>query len=225
MCWTARDRPTRPLPITRRPWKSSPNTPKLHVNLANRLARRGQFDEAIAHYRKALEINPNVAEFHYNLGDTLANRGQVDEAIAHYRKALEIKPNYVEAHNNLGIALADRGQIDEAITHYRKALEIKPDYVNAYIGLGDALAGRGRRREAIEYFQKALDLASARNDKTMADVIRARIKRHQEVAPAGNAVRAHSRQRLTGPPFLPSRFPRHCREISYNRGFAIVAGS
>ena len=106
----------------------------------------------------------------------MAGRGQVDEAIAHYRKALEIKPDYAEAHYNLGIALAGRGQVDEAIAHYRKALEIKPDYAEAHINLGIVLAGRGQVDEAIDHYQKALALASARNDRAMADALRARIR-------------------------------------------------
>ena len=80
-----------------------PNNPRAHNNLGIALADRGQVDEAIAHYRKALEIKPDYAEAHNNLGIALAGRGQVDEAIAHYRKALEIKPDYAEAHYNLGM--------------------------------------------------------------------------------------------------------------------------
>ena len=122
------------------------------------LADRGQIDEAMAHYRKALEIKPDYAEAHNNLGIALAGRGRIDEAIAHYRKALEIKPNYAEAHNNLGIALAGCGRIDEAIAHYQKALEIKPDYAEAHNNLGVALADRGRIDEAIAHYQKALEI-------------------------------------------------------------------
>ena len=40
-----------------------------HNNLGNALADRGQVDEAIAHYQKALEIKPDYAEAHNNLGD------------------------------------------------------------------------------------------------------------------------------------------------------------
>ena len=68
------------------------------------LASRGQVDEAIAHYQKALEIEPDYAEAHYNLGSVLAGRGQVDEAIAHYQKALEIKPDFVPARRSLEAA-------------------------------------------------------------------------------------------------------------------------
>ena len=121
----------------------TPNVGWPTTTSANTLAGRGQFDEAIAHYRKALEIKPDDAEAHYNLGNALAGRGQVDEAIAHYQTALELKPDYADAHNNLANALAGRGQVDEAVAHYRKALEIKPDYVEAHYNLGQR-AGRPR---------------------------------------------------------------------------------
>ena len=79
----------------------------------------------------------------------------------------------------LGTALANRGQFDEAIAHFRKALEIKPDYVEAHCDLGRVLAARGRLDEAIQQLQKALDLASAQNNKPLADAIRAGIKQLQ----------------------------------------------
>ncbi len=157
------------------------------------MAGRGQVDEAIAHYRKALEIKPDYVEAHNNLGNALAGRGEVDEAIAHYRKALEIKPDYAEAHNNLGTALAGRGEVDEAIAHFRKALEIKPDYAEAHYNLGRALAGRGRLDEAIAHFQKALALASAQNDRDLADAIRAEISATNRLRPA--ATHRKGRQR------------------------------
>jgi tetratricopeptide (TPR) repeat protein len=167
--------------------ETKPDFAEAHNNLANVLAGRGRIEEAIAHYRQALEIKPDYAEAHLGLGAALAGRGRVDEAIAHYRKALDIKPDYAEAHNNLANALLGRGQVEEAIAHYRQALEIKPDYAAAHFNLGNALASHGQVDEAIAHYQKALDLASARNDTAMADVIRARIKLHQSVAPAGKA--------------------------------------
>jgi tetratricopeptide (TPR) repeat protein len=165
----------------------NPDDVGAHDNLGLALAGRGQVDEAIVHYRKALGINPDDANAHNNFGIALAGRGQVDEAIAHFRKALEINPDYAEAHHNLGLALAGRGQVDEAIAHFRSALKIKPDYAVAHINLGDALAGRGSLNEARECYQHALDLASARNDKALADVIRARIWPHHSSVPIDHA--------------------------------------
>ena len=59
-------------------------------------------DEAIAHYREALEINPDFAASHNNLGILLAGLGQVDEAIPHYRKALEIDPQHAGTARSAG---------------------------------------------------------------------------------------------------------------------------
>ena len=132
--------------------------PLAHSNLGLALADRGQFDEAITHYRKALEIDPNYVLAHYSFGPALASRGQFDEAIAHYRKALEIEPDYALGHYNLGNALAGRGQFGEAISHYRKALEIKPDYAEAHYNLGLALADRGQFEDAITHYRKALEI-------------------------------------------------------------------
>jgi tetratricopeptide (TPR) repeat protein len=127
-------------------------------NLGVALLQKGQVDEAIAHYQKALEIKPDYAEAHSNLGTALLQNGQVDEAIAHCQKALEIKPDYADAHGNLGNALLQNGQVDGAIAHYQKALEIKPDKADAHSNLGNAFLQKGQVGEAIVHYQKALEI-------------------------------------------------------------------
>jgi protein O-mannosyl-transferase len=131
---------------------------RAHNGLGIVLAGCQRADEAIVHYRKALELNPDYADAHYNLGIALENSGRVDEAVAHYQKSLAIRPDYAEPHNNLGNALASRGQIDEAIAQFQKALEIKPNYAEAHNNLGNALASRKQFNEAIAHFQKALEI-------------------------------------------------------------------
>jgi len=107
-----------------------PDLAATHVNLGVALQRRGRIDEAIIHYRKALELEPTSGG-QCQPRVALAGLGQIDEAIAYYQKALEIKPDYAEAHYNLGDALQRRGQVAEAISHYEKALESNPDYAEA----------------------------------------------------------------------------------------------
>jgi len=135
-----------------------PNNFVAHNYLGVALARRGDVEDAIGHYRKALELKSDFVDAHNNLGTALAGRGQVDEAIAHFRKALDINPERADAHNNLGIALAGRGQVDEAIAHSRRALEIQPDKWAAHNYLGLVLAGRGDVEDAIGHYRKALEL-------------------------------------------------------------------
>jgi Flp pilus assembly protein TadD len=118
-----------------------------HSNLANLLCARGDLDEAIHHYRQALQLKADNAEVYNNLGNALALKGQPDAAFEHYRKALELKPDYAEAYNNLGLILASRGELDRAISYYRRALECAPGYAQAHVNLGRALSRQ--LREAL----------------------------------------------------------------------------
>ena len=65
---------------------------------------QGKLDEAVACYRRALELKPDYAAAHNNLGNALQAQGKLDEAVACYRRAVELKPDYAEAHCNLGNA-------------------------------------------------------------------------------------------------------------------------
>ncbi len=129
-----------------------------HYNLGLTLLQKGNVEEAIAHFQKALQIYPDYAGAHNNLGNALIKKGSVDEAIAHYQRALQITPDSAEAHNNLGNALIRKGSVDEAIAHYQKALQITPDSAEAHYNLGNALLQKGKVDEAITHFQKALQI-------------------------------------------------------------------
>ena len=73
----------------------------------------GNFEEAEASYKKALELKPDFTEAHYNLGVTLKGLGKLDEAIASYKKAIKSKPNYAKAHYNLGNILKELNKLEE----------------------------------------------------------------------------------------------------------------
>ena len=133
-------------------------------NVAWELARKGQYEAAIAEWKKALELNPGESVLYLNLGVALARLGKTDEAIAQYQKALAIAPNAAEVHFRLGSALADAGKFDEAIAHFRKVLEIRPSKdsdtydATTYNLMGRAFAGKGEMAQAIEDLEKSTRL-------------------------------------------------------------------
>ena len=137
----------------------NPDSWAAHNNLGNVFIEKGQVDDAMVHYQKALEVNPNYAEALNNLGLALFRKGRVDDAVAQVQKALAINPNYVLAHNNLGLALVQRGQVDDAVAHYQKALKIKPDFAEAHSNLGVALLQKGQLDDAVAHYQRALEIS------------------------------------------------------------------
>jgi len=139
-----------------------------HNGLGNALLQKENFDEAILHYQKALEIKPDFPEAYINLGSAFFQKGNVDESIACYQKALAlnpghfqnaaaIKPRYAQAHVELGNALFQKGRFDEAADHYREALEITPGYAEASYNLGNVFLRKDSLDEAAALYQKALE--------------------------------------------------------------------
>ena len=129
-----------------------------HNNLGLVLAERDALDEAIAEFRRAVEIDPAFVEAQSNLGHFLARKGFSQEAIAHLNQALAVEPGFVNAHNSLGNILADRGALDEAIQHFRKALKTDPQSAMTHYNLGRALAKQGNTEEAIAQYRSALEI-------------------------------------------------------------------
>ncbi len=100
----------------------------LKGNLLNDLGRPA---EAIACYRRTLEIGPKRADALANLGNSLQYVGRLQESVSCYEQAIALAPDYLEAHHNLGNALESLDLQPQAVAHFRRALELDPDYVEA----------------------------------------------------------------------------------------------
>lgn len=139
-----------------------------HNGLGIELAKTNRLDEALTHYRRALELHPDFAEAHNNLCLLLSDMGRTDEALTHCRRALDLDPGRAKAENSLGVVLARMGRSAEALVHYERALRLAPHYAEAHHNLGALLAGMGRTEAALTRYQRALDLeprhAGARNN-------------------------------------------------------------
>ena len=129
-----------------------------HFNLANLLARRKQFDDAIGEFRHVLRQRPDFAAAHCNLGVVLFDLSAFEECERCYREALRINPKFAEAHTNLGGLLIKLDRLDEAEVHLREAFRLKADSAGAVNNLGDLLRLQGRLEEAEAYCREALRL-------------------------------------------------------------------
>ncbi len=159
-----------------------------HYSLGCALGAQRKLDQAVAAYRRALQIKPEYPEALLNLGNVLHESGRLDEAVAACREALRQRPRYAEAHFNLGNALRDQGHVDEAVASYRRAVEIRPDFVDAHLNLGITAADRGDLDEAVAGCRKvlALDANYAEAHFTLGNVL-------QELGHAGEAAESYRR--------------------------------
>lgn len=82
---------------------------------------KGEYDQAILNFTKAIEINPKFAEAYYRRGIGYGKKGEYDRAIIDFTKAIEIKPKDVKAHYARGIVYAEKGEYDKALEDVQKA--------------------------------------------------------------------------------------------------------
>jgi tetratricopeptide (TPR) repeat protein len=129
-----------------------------YSNLGSLMSARGNANEAIADFRKALELWPDQSKDHNNLGKALVQKGRMAEAMDEFQTALRISPNDPDAESNMGAALLQQGDTGGAISHLRQAIEKFPRHAQAHINLGNALLQTGRTDAAIEEYRKTLDL-------------------------------------------------------------------
>ncbi|MGB7589741.1 MAG: tetratricopeptide repeat protein [Terriglobia bacterium] len=79
--------------------KIDPRRAQAHDGLGLALARQGKPQEALAEYRRSLEIDP------YYLGDILRQRGDLEGAVRAFEKALRLRPDLQEGYYSLGSTL------------------------------------------------------------------------------------------------------------------------
>jgi tetratricopeptide (TPR) repeat protein len=137
---------------------SEKTSAEFYLKTGNAYAKKGQYDQAIADFTKALEINPWYADAYSNRGVAYLHKGQYDRAIADYTKALEINPRYAEACFNRGNLYYKKGQYDKAIADFTKAVELNPRYAEAYSNRGVAYDDTGQYDKAIADYTKALEI-------------------------------------------------------------------
>jgi tetratricopeptide (TPR) repeat protein len=117
--------------------------------------------EAIAAYRKVLELDPGHAAAYINLGTLFYNRQDYVQAEAHYRKAVEADPRYALAYFDLGNVLDETGRVAEAINSYRTALLLAPTYADAHYNLALAFEKMRQPRQALLHWRAYVRLDSS----------------------------------------------------------------
>jgi tetratricopeptide (TPR) repeat protein len=118
--------------------------------------RRGQLNEAVELFRKAVDRHPGFAAAHHNLGVALAKQQKLAEAIASFQRCLHLDHDSVDAHGNVGLAYLQHGELEQAMHHLLRALELRPYTAETLNNLGVALVQFGKPAEAVEAYQKAI---------------------------------------------------------------------
>ncbi len=119
------------------------------------------YQEAVAAYKKAMELDP-LNGLHYS-GLALAYVGlkQYDDALAAGKRGVELAANSQASYANLGDVYAARKEYDQAIDAYRKAVEVAPLQLAADQGNEEKVMGKAISQKVYPQLREAVNTASA----------------------------------------------------------------
>jgi serine/threonine-protein kinase len=122
---------------------------------------RGQYSEALAEAKQALQLDPLSLNANQVLADALFTARQYDQAIEQCRKTIELDQNFWWAHESLGALYERRGQFQEAIAELQKARQLDNNPL-ILAKLGRAYALSGKRAEAQKLIDELKELSKQR---------------------------------------------------------------
>jgi len=125
-----------------------------HLAMANVKVSEYAWDEALWHFRKALELNPNYSRAYQILGYNLMCLGRMEEAKAELRTAIDLDPYSLNTRRNLGRVFYFAGDYDRAAEILNRVLDSNPAFSFTHMSLALVYLEQGRNADAMEAVEK-----------------------------------------------------------------------
>ena len=127
---------------------------RIQLARGDELLRKGEYQQAIVQYDKAIEVKPDFAEAYNNRGYAKYAKYDGSDALADMNRAIELRPDFPHAYNTRGCVHMARGETELAIADFDRAIELQPDYPRAYRNRANVLMKKGRFRETFADWER-----------------------------------------------------------------------
>ena len=129
-----------------------------HFNLAMAFTLLQRDPEAVAEYRKTLELKPGLYEAELNAGIVLLRQKNPADALPLLEEAAGHKPQEFRPRYYLAEAQLQTGDFAKAEESYKLAVALDAKSAGAQLGMAQVLVQQGRISEADAYFRQAAQL-------------------------------------------------------------------
>ncbi len=137
--------------------QTDPDILDAHQMLGQLATTQRRFDDALGHYRRALELDPVHKNSLMGMASSYRALGRSEEALVGFRRALDLSGHDTRA----TLAIADiefsLGRLDEAAKALDEAAETTEAPALIFNKLGEVRAEQGRSREAMTLFARAVE--------------------------------------------------------------------
>lgn len=129
----------------------SKRTPQDWLLLGNVLDDKGERDNAIFMYQKALTIDGKFYKAYYNLANCYADNGQYNMAVKNYKKAASLNKENAYVFYNLACTYIKLGDFNKAKTNLNKAITLKNDVPEFHYNLAFIYKQQNKTKLAQTY--------------------------------------------------------------------------
>jgi tetratricopeptide (TPR) repeat protein len=137
---------------------ADPNSPRIHLLVAEAYREEERFTEAEAEYNSALQLDSNYVPALVGLAMVYWQQHRYDEAIQDLNTALALRPGDPESSYIMGDILVNRHQFAQAFPYLNAALSGKSAILpRVHALLGKAYAAQGKLAEAVIEMKQSLD--------------------------------------------------------------------
>ena len=156
----------------------APTNAVAHSNLGGLLTKLGRHDEAIIHYKTAIELEPHNPDSRHNYALLLARTHRHTEARTEFEEVLRRKSTHMPAVQQLAWLLATSPECPDAskalyLAKQALSARVTPDTLDVAAA---AAAANGDYASAVRLAQQALQMIRTEQHSAKEDEIRARLQ-------------------------------------------------
>lgn len=136
----------------------TPDSAEAHYTLGLALHISLRLDEAIAEYKRAVELDSSFRAAQRSLADLNRASGKTEEALTFYREQVAADPKDRAARSGLVLSLLDLSQKDDAERELEAALKDDSSNVTLLAGAAYWFAAHNDTKRALELARKAVEI-------------------------------------------------------------------
>lgn len=147
-------------------------TAETWIGQAIDLQMRGQIDQAIEAYTRALELGADRPAIHFNLGLLYREKLRFDEAIHHLSRSQEDPQYALGSHYALAECYRAQGDVDQALAHFVEVLKIvdlqtvrreqADNLIRLYENLAESYLAKGERARAVAFMNSLVQFLGSK---------------------------------------------------------------
>ncbi len=124
----------------------------------DRYYQNGQINQAMAEFKRALELDPENINVHNSLGVCYGFLGAYEKAVKIFQTAAGLAPDELMPVYNIGLAKLMIGDKEAALESFRAALEKDPEVFEPTFQVGRVYFDIGKPKKARPFLEKATSL-------------------------------------------------------------------